>query len=318
MSHESKDSVEVVRFMKLFSRLKNWCDDMPEDLVRSAAQDESIRELCRDLRDAARSLLNIERSADTKIAAPVDPKFIASMRDFEKRYAREVFRASWGAAPIFIKAEYNPEIQNSPQKRWEQADSSARMNEFVIEDLIDSIDMALDLDQISLETDEESPGPEFGIRILKSYLAIPSCDIRGVLRRESLIPFFLLPRNVSAKVDESAAISMTRTLREAHTAFIHGAPLAALALMRSTMETVLRDHYKANGDNLHDLIKNVQPRLPRSVRAEALHRLRKFANSALHLDNNQPEVPALTDKTRLEEEVASLLIVLRDLIEGVV
>ena len=40
---------------------------------------------------------------------------------------------------------------------------------------------------------------------------------------------------------------MLTNLQQAHDAFVYGAHYAALALMRSIMEAVLRDHYGAEG-----------------------------------------------------------------------
>lgn len=53
MSSPGKDSPEVVEFMGLFSRLRDWSDDDPEGLFDFAAGDESVRELCIKLSFAA-------------------------------------------------------------------------------------------------------------------------------------------------------------------------------------------------------------------------------------------------------------------------
>ena len=49
---------------------------------------------------------------------------------------------------------------------------------------------------------------------------------------------------------------MLKNLQEAHDAFVFGATYAALALMRSIMEAVLRDHYRADGKDLSERIRN--------------------------------------------------------------
>jgi hypothetical protein len=110
---------------------------------------------------------------------------------------------------------------------------------------------------------------------------------------------------------------MLKNLQQAHDAFVFGATYAALALMRSIMEAVLRDHYRAEGKDLSDRIYNARSRLPPSANAAALHRLRKLANAILHLDREKDEDLSSLDEVKLEKEIISLLFVLRALIEGV-
>jgi hypothetical protein len=110
---------------------------------------------------------------------------------------------------------------------------------------------------------------------------------------------------------------MLNNLQQAHDAFVYGATYAALALMRSITEAVLRDHYLADGSDLKERIRNAQSRLPPGASAAALHRLRKLTNAILHLDPAKNEGLSRMDDVRLEKEIVSLLFVLRALIEGV-
>jgi hypothetical protein len=109
---------------------------------------------------------------------------------------------------------------------------------------------------------------------------------------------------------------MLKNLQQAHDAFVFGATYAALALMRSIMEAVLRDHYDAVGKDLSELIRSARSRLPRGANEAALHRLRKLANAVLHLDLEKDEGLPAMDDARLEKEIIWLLFVLRELIEG--
>ena len=43
MSKPGKDTPEVVKFMALFAKLKDWSDDDPEGLSEFAASDESVK-----------------------------------------------------------------------------------------------------------------------------------------------------------------------------------------------------------------------------------------------------------------------------------
>jgi hypothetical protein len=140
-------------------------------------------------------------------------------------------------------------------------------------------------------------------------------DLRGVFRRRALVPFVLVPRHVVAKHASANEPSFVKNLQQAQEAFIFGTPYAALALMRSIMEAVLRDHYRAQGNDLVERINNARA-LPPAANLAALHRLRKLANAILHLDGERDEGLANMDLPRLEKEIISLLFVLRDLIEG--
>ena len=61
MSTGGKDSAEAVQFMTLFARLRDWCDDEPEQLADQAAADASVKVLCNKVYAAAQDLRNSER-----------------------------------------------------------------------------------------------------------------------------------------------------------------------------------------------------------------------------------------------------------------
>jgi hypothetical protein len=61
MSKAAKDSPKVVEFMTLFARLKEWCDDAPDDLAELVKSDSSIKDVCDQLSFAANFLRMNER-----------------------------------------------------------------------------------------------------------------------------------------------------------------------------------------------------------------------------------------------------------------
>jgi Domain of unknown function (DUF4145) len=81
----------------------------------------------------------------------------------------------------------------------------------------------------------------------------------------------LVPRHVAAKHASANELSFIKNLQQAQEAFIFGTPYAALALMRSIMEAVLRDHYRAQGNDLAERINNARalPPLPTWLRCIA-------------------------------------------------
>jgi hypothetical protein len=51
-----KDSTEVIEFMALFQKLRDWIDDDPNGLEQLAADDEALKRLCKSLGFAANFL----------------------------------------------------------------------------------------------------------------------------------------------------------------------------------------------------------------------------------------------------------------------
>ena len=86
MSAEGKDSAEVVKFMSLFAQLKDYCDDVPEEISNLAATDPAVKYHCDQLYYAAQLLQMNETLARPFFAAPVDTVFRAAWRDYEERY----------------------------------------------------------------------------------------------------------------------------------------------------------------------------------------------------------------------------------------
>jgi len=138
-----------------------------------------------------------------------------------------------------------------------------------------------------------------------------------VFRRGALVPFILFPRHVAARHGQTEMLSIYQNLRQAHEAFVFGTPFAALSLMRSLMEIVLRDHYGADGATLAERIDKSRNMLPREASASAWHRLRRTANAILHLDTKKDEPLPKLEPAQMELEILWLLRVLRALIEGV-
>jgi hypothetical protein len=314
----NKDSPEVVKFMIQLARLKDWIDDDPVGLPELASNDEAIAKLCDDLYHAASLLKRNEPRRRQLFAAPVDAKFLTAWRDYEERYESTVVQIF---ASDFIADLEEPATEPSNATKadfeWEWADDEARSQAGAIQEAIKFAQENADQDW---RWDEDQ---EHFIRRLQDGVAAwdrlkeeTGFDLSGVFRRRALIPFVLVPRQVAAKYGSDEKLSMLKNLQHAHDAFVYGATYAALGLMRSIMEAVLRDHYGAKGPELDARINNARGRLPPRVNAEALHRLRRLANAILHLNPEKDEGLPSMDEERLEKEIVSLLFVLRALIEG--
>src|SRR5687767_5194156 len=82
----SKDTVEVIKFLALFTQLKGLSNDEPRKLLELAEGNATIKEHCHQLSWAAHFLKMIERRHCQLFAAPVDPQFVTEWRDFEERF----------------------------------------------------------------------------------------------------------------------------------------------------------------------------------------------------------------------------------------
>lgn len=322
MTNGGKESREVIEFLKYFEELKEIIDDQPHGLTELADHDEGVMEICRDLYRCGIRLSLSERAHRELHAAPVDPRFIESWREYEKRY--QAVLANVVSDPIFRGAEgpIGPDAAFLPSD-WEKADGAA---EDAALGITEAIDFAYYNISQSERWDDDQQG--FVYRVEKGVFAweglnkTVGLDLQGIFRRRALVPFVLVPRAVSAKHGSAERISLLRNLQQAQEAFIFGVPFAALALMRSVMERVLRDHYVADEGDLSRLIYLAERRLPSGVTKETLHRLRKTANLILHLpsenangENNK--ILDQIDSKKFENEIIFFLLVLRALIEGV-
>ena len=316
MSNIGKDSPEVVKFMALFARLKDWCDEAPEELSDFAKTDTSIKDLCTQLSSAAHILRTNERRHQALFAEPVDPAFLAAWRDYEERY-ESVLSGIWLADLSQLLGLDEPSRSPKAVSAWVSADNEADEQAHGIEEAIEFAHFNA-VDELRWDESQE----DFIQRIINGVDAWDGLkqntgfDLRGVFRRRALVPFVLVPRKVAAKHGSAESLSMLKNLKQAHDAFVYGATYGALALMRSIMEAVLRDHYGAQGKDLSERIHSVRGHLPDNASDAALHRLRKLANAILHLDPEKDEGLPSMDDERLEKEIVTLLFVLRALIEG--
>jgi hypothetical protein len=308
-----KDSAEVAKFLSLLGRLKECCDDDPECLSDLAKDDEGVRNLCVELSWTGSLLRMNERRHRQLFAAPVDPKFVAAWRDFEEHYEKPVGEI-WCADILPGLAAIDPGHINKAELHWKYADHDGVEQARAIESAIEfAQDQAMqDWRDFPAELRDNIEDAKAAWERLKQDAGF---DLRGVFRRRELVPFVLVPRHVAAK-HGADALSMLKNLQQAHDAFVFGAHFAALALMRSIMEGMLRDHYGAEGADLSQRINQVSKRLPSGANAAALHRLRKLANTILHLDSEKDEHLSQIDPVQLEKDIVSLLFVLRALIEG--
>lgn len=309
MSGVGKDSNEVIEFMSLFQRLRTAVADNPKDLARLAEADAAVKRLCGALGIAAACLGLSEKAQRRLFAAPVDPVFVATWRDYQARYKEQVGNIFWSDQGFLESASF-VEKKWGERDLWEMADEDAREDASAFEEALQFA-----FDEVAQE--HRDFGPDFRNRIEDAETAWDrlkfevGVDMRGVFRRRELVPFVLIPRQVARNYGGSLEEpSLLVHLQQAHDAFVLGVPFAALALMRSVLEATLKVHYRAVGKDLKERIDNCVG-LPPRCSPMALHDLRTLANAMLHFDDDRTLLPK-----DLERKLLRFLNVLRVLIEG--
>lgn len=308
---------KVVEFMRLFTALKKQVDDMPERVADLAVSDTSVMHLCKSVYFAADALRTNERASPNLFTEAVDPKFPVAWRDYEKRYEFDL-------SLIVMKYSEGESVTVSLESmddalKWQGAEVlslewASHIDTFILFAGMYFLKFPTDIEKMYPFFDNESDvsSKDFIERIhsgAEGWLKLKEeagFDLPGILRRRLLVPHVLVPSQVAVKHGSAEKLSMLTYLRQAHDAFIFGAPFAALALMRSIVETTLRKHYHANGSDLEKLIDNSN--LP-DLLSKDLHDLRKLANLILHFNKKIAILPIQ------EKELVRLLKVLQRLIE---
>lgn len=248
------DSAEVVKFMALFTRLKDWSDDTPDELADLATTDSSVEELCVSVFFAAHFLKVNERRARTLFASPVNPAFLSAWRDFEERY-ESIVSGVWLSDWLPDVRKDKPAQMPKADLQWDSADDDARDQATGIGEAIEFAQFNIDQEDRWIDQPDLIERIQEGVAAWERLERDTGFDLRGVFRRRALIPFVLVPRKVAAKHGSAETLSMLKNLQQAHDAFVFGATYAAIALMRSIMEAVLRDHYGAEGRDLCERMK---------------------------------------------------------------
>ncbi len=313
----NKDSTGVVNFLVLFAKLKNLGDE-PAALPELAKSDEAIKELCSRLSWAGHSLKMNERRHRQLFTKPVDPEFLTEWRDFEERFESVLLDIEFAGLSLELG---EPSQVSKTDFQWETADEEAGEQAGAIEGAIDfAYDQAIedwhDFEEGFRESIED--GKAAWERLKREV----GFDLRGVFRRRELIPFTLIPRQVAAGYGSAQVVSLFKNLQQAHDAFIFGAPLATIGLLRSVVEVTLGDHYQVPGKDLKDRINNARTHLPPGA-SEAFDGLRKLSNTILHLKEKDGDISDIErawlkrEGPWLEKKIVWLLYAIRKLIEGV-
>ena len=317
-----KDSPEAVVFMAKFKELKNWSDDTPDELIELAVKDVSVKDLCVQVDFTAVAFKQDELRSPEPFVAPVSPAFQKAWRDYEKRYEHVVDLITLmdlfvgPGEPISPATSYTNDLLKAHKAAPTEFEDSWAQN------LADDIDAAIQFAQDMLDhidDDAFQDRIQNGCDAYGELMQNIGFDARGVFRRRALFPKVLIPRHVAKRHGSAEQHSLYTHLQQEHDAFIYGAPYAALALVRSILEKILRDHYGAKGVDLNELINQAfQFRRQQSDLRGDLHHIRKLANTILHWDRDEREKEKKFFSGKFDEreqKMRLLFLALRKLIE---
>lgn len=315
-----KDSDQVAKFLSQFSELRKLVDDEPGRLSELSNEDSSLTELCRKIYSLACELKAAERTRRELFVEGSNPGFIRIWRDFESRYAANI--GNIAVSPLFgggifrdieshlkLNAAFEAYFFQKALEFAEIACSHESFSELPPEDFFQDEDP----DTWSSMTVEQHV--QSGLSAWREFIDVTGFDLESVLVRRAMVPFVLVPEYISDGIGNDEKFSLYTQLKEAHEAFVFGLPRASAALMRSTLETVLRKHYGAQGQGFDALAKNVEHLLPNGANKAVLDQLWELGNRAIHIEeagNRKVKklAPALNDTS-----ILYFLLKLRELIE---
>ena len=308
-------SPDINRFMGLFSQLKKRVDDLPETMAELAKADSGLKKLCIGVYFAANNIKEKERWNRKIFDTPECADYPLAWRDYQSRYHKIVFEMGVGDVLALFKPAL-PSSKPGANNVWKIADLEGRERAASTRAAIDFYEHNIEMLDRLFDQEEHAERIIAGIENWERLRGNIGLDLRRVFRRRALVPFVLIPPKVANREDNPARLSMLQSLQQANDAFIFGSDYAAIALMRSIMEVVLREYYRFSGDDLYELICNSN-NLPNGVNKTKLHRLRKLGNYIMHFNKKHGAKFEKMNEAQLEQVVLSHFYMLRSLIEGV-
>jgi hypothetical protein len=280
-----KDDPRVIEFMRLFHELKDWTGDSAHLRLR-APNETSLKRLCHDISFAAISLELKERGRRELFIERANSRFIEAWRTYQDNWDATVSDIVWDDLGIAVGDFAESDARDEFTRRWELADEEAQ-------EVAKGFDMAMDRATESVEFGEF---PEDYVESIddavREFRRLPErigFDVRGILRRRSLIPVVLIPKHVADRHGEKHGphpdkkTPLRSQLQQSQEAFIYGIPFAGISLMRALIELVLTYHYGFVDADVCDKLN----RLSASKERTQLHNLRMLANDVLHFGETQ-------------------------------
>lgn len=308
------------QFRLNFEQLKSTCNNNPQTLVTFFAEKPEFEQLARSLKQVADQIDRV--STYRKLHPQVSPDFIRDWKEYLYKWKCQVeFVDLWHLLSInlFDEPDFRPLTYDEYKKNTGNI-SGVEPPDPYNDDSFDprnhdggsAISQMIDLvgDQGQSRRDNAMDEADdfisntylIGVEAIEYLENVIGIDIARVFERWNKLPTVFVPQHVSNKHGLSEKGSLFALFEEAVRAYIVGSPGAAIAMCRSLLEMVLREHYLVNEtserDSLHDVINLAVARYDH-LNAKKLHSLRMDANTVLHQF-------ALTGKLRDDDEIAIL------------
>ena len=344
---------QVSNFLACFTQLKNYSDDDPIELMKLCCSDDSVVELCAEIFASYKDIKDENDLNSSAYIHSISKNFINFFRDYENRYhlactwgsmcdsdspaagsAKDIIQIYIQNKDIYTKHSSHLNPSHINKGAWEIADEDAVTAKAKIDDatiisqyLVGWVESYPALNESLLEAGgsdaiELIQSASEGSEVFRNLETITDIDIQGIIRRKSLAPLILVQSKSSHGSHSSLQISLFSILNQAHKAFIFGLNFASISMLRSTLEVILRDHYKLGGTSrdgrpvdLLQMINDSYSKLPKDIGPMHLHKLRIKANSILHVSPKNVEGESSDPIMALEIEVLEYLHTIRRLIE---
>ncbi len=266
-------------FLLAYRELIRLAESNPVDLAARAQDNAVLQEACDRVRAAATGIWITEHFATARYAENVPSYEIAARRDYDARWRHAVSETDRLLAPVLssLKAKTANPDRDVQAERIDTAIEIGTHRAAQLEGLIDygrdRVDNAVEWDEFE-EMAYSSVSAWDDLRIRSGF------NPAAVLARLELVPFVLIPSDISKMHGSTETISLFERLGDAQRAFIFGCDLACAALQRSILEDTLRRNYHAEGRDLYSRIEAAV--LPWGLKPSDLHSIRMLGNDVLH------------------------------------
>lgn len=325
--HESE---EVIRFLTLYQALKKSCRDRPEFLLETELLGDDLKEICNELYWLSEEFEGHLDLVDPTAPwmAPVSKDFINAWRDFNQRFLDSILEVVWGRGYLeYLEAVAEEEGVDKALSRERKFDEmNFRHSAMIAETRVSSLDAVfsaaseyLRLGQGACPDEtlklDSKRSVEQGVALWNELNSSAPFDLEQYFRRQGLIPRILVRNDILGSPYVAHKNVAFSSLNQVIQAFLWGADLAAIAMIRSTIEMILSKHYGGQG-SLDAMIDSVADRLPQAANRYVLHYIRKLANKILHGDEDVFSSLKVMNGFVLEKEIIRFVVVIRELIEA--
>lgn len=301
---------EGERFLVDFAKLKAAVDDNPARLDVEWKDGDEVAILCDELSQLVRGFEIVEEWSPLAFTNHVSAAGAKARRDYDERWRGPVWKVAnrrlFGLMDQFFVDLADDDDEGADKTALPAEDTvGASIADWKYDADEEAKQIAQMIDYVSFKRDMDDCG-EFDwvgeSLVAWNRLKVCGLDIAGTLWRRRAIPHVLVPSHVARHYGGSRH-SLHRRLHQAGKAFVFGAPLAALAMQRATMEEVLSKHWGADKGWVREA------RLPELIWDARADRLKNLANDALHDD------PEKLSPDELDRAIIQNFLLLRLLIE---